>query len=787
MIANFFKTALRTFLKNKTSSIINIVGLTIGLSVVIAIAVFIDFETSYESFHKNADQTFRLINSKTIDNQSYAGTPAPLGPFLKADIPEIKKFTRLHRTELVVKYENKKFSEKEFFLADPSFFEIFSFPLLKGNTGAALKEPNSIIVTEKCANKYFGSENPIGKTLSLDGGFDFTVTAVAKDVPENSHFHFELIIPFEHINDLAKFNYLESWGNWNYYTYVLTPPNTDIDKLKNKVANLFKTKMNNNPNVPDDLTFQPIKNIHFQFNRFNIEPAFDDKYLTIFLAVAIAVLLIACINFINLTTAHSLKRAKEVGLRKTLGANYWGLVKQFLLESILLSVIAATLSVILVELILPVVNTITEKHYAIDYTSINNYLLFFALVLLTGILAGSFPALVLSSLNPVNALKGKLNRNSKTSFRNLLVVFQFTVSVVLIISTIVISQQINFIRTTNLGFVKEQIINVSLKSRDLGMKAQTLKEEFLKNSNVVNASVNSYQPSSFNQFWGGFRWEGMSAEEKRNSMWIIMADRDFTKTYGIEMLEGADYAANIEATGERVFILNKAALNLMNWKSAAGKEITYWGSKKGKVAGVMSDFHFRSLHHLVEPCAIVFGDIGPQISLRIKTSNISSSLESLKKTWESFGSNLPFDFYFLDDDFAKLYQSETKISSVMESFTIVTVFIACIGLFGLTTFMAERRRKEFGIRKVLGASSIGVLKEFSSNYSKWVIGANIIAWPIAYFYMNEWLQDFTYRIDISWWTFILAGLISWLISLITISLHAIKAATANPVESLRYE
>ena len=787
MITHFLKTAFRTFFKNKTSSIINITGLAIGLSVVIIIAVFINYELSYDTFHKNAHRTYRIINGNADDKDSYAGTSAPLGPFLQSNIPEILSYTRLHNAEMIVEYKNKKFPEKEFFFADPSFFKVFTFPLVSGNAVTALKEPNSIVITEKAAKKYFGSENPVGKVLSVDGSYDFTITAVAKDVPDNSHFHFEFLIPFERIDEMMHAHYLSSWGSWNFFTYILTTENTNIAQLKSKIQNLIKTKLPNNADVSTDLTYQPIKEIHFRFNRMNLEPAFDDKYLTIFLAVAIAVLIIACINFINLSTARSMKRAKEVGLRKTLGAEYKELVKYFLLESILLSAIAAVFAVILVELILPVINTITDKHYAIDYTNINDYLLFFGLILLTGILAGIYPAIVLSSFNPVKALKGKTNQNSKASFRNALVIFQFTVSTVLIICTVIIFQQINFIRTKNLGFAKEQVINIPLKSSDLIMKSQTIKEEFLKNADIISASVNSYQPSNFNQFWGGFRWEGMSEKEEHKSMWIIRADKDFVKTYQIKMLEGEDYAANFKASDKKVFILNESALKLLNWKTAVGKEITYWGSSKANIAGVMADFNFRSLHHVVEPCAIVIADMGTHISVRTKAANVTSCLASLKKTWDSFGLNLPFDYYFLDEDFSKLYQSETRISTVLGNFALVAVFIACIGLFGLTTFMAERRKKELGIRKVLGASTIGILKEFSFNYTRWIVLANFIAWPIAYYFMNKWLQDFAYRIDISLWVFVLSGVLALMIALATISFQAIKAATANPVEALRYE
>ncbi|MBN2424797.1 MAG: ABC transporter permease [Calditrichaceae bacterium] len=787
MLIFYFKTAFRNLLKNKASSIINITGLTIGLAVVIIIAVFISHELSYDNFHKNADRIYRIINGKADDKDSYAGTSAPLGPFLQSDIPEILSYTRLHKAEMVVEFQNRKFPEQGFYFADPSFFEIFTFPLINGEAGTALKKPNSMVITEKAAKKYFGSDNPVGKVLSVDDAFDFTVTAIAKDVPENSHFHFEFLIPFERLDDVLHTHYLKSWGNWNYFTYILTAENTDIEQLQSKVKDLFKTKLPNHPDVPTDLTFQPIKNIHFQFNRINIEPAFNDKYLTIFFGVAIAVLLIACVNFINLSTAQSIKRAKEIGLRKTIGADQMELLKQFLLESILLSTIAASLSIILVELILPVVNTISGKHLAIEFTNISNYLVFIGLIVFTGILAGIYPATVLASFNPVKALKEKVNQKSKISFRNVLVVFQFTVSIALIICTIIISKQISFIRTANLGFVKEQIINIPLKNRDLIMKSQTLKEEFLKNPNVISASVNNYQPSNHNQFWGGFKWEGMSKNEENSSMWIIHTDRDFINTYQIKMIEGEDYLANFKITDKRSFILNKSALKMLNWETSVGKEITYWGHLKGNVIGLMDDFHFRSLHHSIEPCAIVISNLGRNISVRIKTTDITSILASLKKTWDSFGSNISFEYYFLEDDFAKLYQSEIRISSVLEYFTFVAVFLACIGLFGLTTFMAERRKKEFGIRKVLGASALRIWKEFSINYTQWVIIANIIAWPIAYFFMNKWLQDFTYKIGISMWTFIISGGIALLIALATVSWQAIRAAMANPIKALKYE
>lgn len=787
MIPYYLKSALRSFFKNKTSSIINLVGLTIGLTIVITFFVLVRYELSFDSFHENADRIYRIVKGNAADKESYAGTPPTLGDFIKDNIPEVEDFTRLHKAELVVKYGDNQFTEKEFFFADPSFFEIFTFPLSKGNASTALQNPGSIVITKTAATKYFGSDNPVGKILTVGENNNFTVTAVAEDVPDNSHFHFDFIIPFKRLDDVLKSNQLESWGSWNFYTYILTGKNVNTNLLQSKITNLFNTKLPELAQFFEDITYQPVKDIHFQYNRKNIEPAFDDKYISIYIAIAIAVLLIACINFINLTTANSMQRAKEVGLRKTIGANYSELLKQFLLESILFVVIAAMLAVVLVEVILPVVNSITAKHYSLDYTNYCNYLILLGLVLLTGILAGGYPAVVLSSFQPVKALKGKLNENSNSVFRNALVVFQFSISIALIVCTFIIFQQINFIQNKNLGFAKDQIINIPLQTREMMKKAPVIKEEFLRNRNIISASANSYLPSNFNEHWGGFKWDGMSDQEENNEMWILKADKDFIKTYQVKMLEGNDYSVNFEATDQASFILNKSALKLMNWKTALGKELTYWETYKGRIVGVMDDFNFRSLHHQIEPCAILLNEYGRHISIRLKAENISSSLADIKKSWESFNTNLPFEYHFLDDDFAKLYQSEIRTSKIIGNFSLITVFIACIGLFGLTSFMAERRRKELGIRKVLGASEAGLLRLFSFDYTKWVILANLIAWPAAYYFMSYWLEDFAYRIDITIYPFLLAGFSALAIALLTISWRALKAARVNPVESLRYE
>lgn len=787
MFKNYLKIALRSFLNNKSFSVINISGLTIGFAVVILISIFVKNELSYDRFHKKGEHIYRIVDGNPNDKNSYAGTPAPLGPFLKDKFPEILNYTRICQRSKLVQYKNKKIREKQFFFADPSFFDVFTFPLIQGNSATALLEPNSIVITEDVANRYFGQKNPIGIVLSLDEGFDFIVTAVAQNVPENSHFHFEFLIPFERIQDILHNNHLTSWGAWNYYTYLLLNKNTNPDQLKHKIYMWVEKSFPDRVDNFKSLTYQPIKQIHFKYNRKNIESSFDKKYLNIFVAVAITILIIGCINFINLVTAHSIKRAKEVGLRKTVGANYIQLIMQFLSESILFSMVACILAMILVELMLPTFNYLLGKNLSINYSNSKIYLSLMGLIILTALLAGGYPAFILSSFHPVRVLKGKINGSTSSVFRNALVVFQFTISIALIISTIMIYRQLNYIHTKNLGYEKEHIVNIPLQSRELMFKSETIKTEFLRNKNILSASANTYVPSRFNEHWGGFKWKGMPEENKDYSFWIINADKDFINTFQLDMLEGHDFAQNFEATDKLAFIINESALKQMGWKSAVGKEIIYWGSRNARIVGVARDFHFRSLHHEIAPCAIILREAGNQISLRIKSEDIPSTLNYLKTTWESFTSNIAFDYYFLDEDFDKLYKSELRISRILGYFSMITIFIACIGLYGLTTFMVERRTKELGIRKVLGASTIGLLASFSKDYTKWVLVANLISWPIAYYVMNKWLENFAYRINIGWWTFMLAGGLALIIALLTVSWQAIRVAMANPVEALRYE
>jgi len=787
MIGNYLKASVRNFIRNKSTSVINLCGLTIGFTVVILIFVFVRHELSYDRFHVHRDAIYRIVQGNADEKDSYAGSPAPMGPLLRQHFPEIAEYTRLYQREQIVRAGNQRFREEKFFFADSSFFRMFTFPLVRGNPGDALKAPNAIIITEDIARKYFGEASPIGKMISLDSGFDFTVTGVAANAPENSHFHFDFLIPFERIEDVLGNNHLSSWGAWNYYTYFLLSPGTDPDKLEEKIIRWIRQDHSDRTGYFERLNLQPITEIHFKPNRRNLEPAFDKKYIHILVAVAVVILVIACINFANLSTARSVMRAKEVGLRKTVGASRNDLFRQFMMETVFLAVIACGMAVLLVMLLMPLFNLLLGRHLSIHFADASIFLFLPGLIFLTSLLAGIYPAVFLSSFRPASALKGKSGSQRNSVFQNSLVVFQFTVSIILIISTLVIYRQIHYIHANRVTTGKEQIVNINMQSKDMMMKSAALKAELVRNEHILGASVNTYMPSRFNENWGGIRWPGMEDDGRDHSLWIINADADFLKIFNIDLIEGevSDYSQL--PADQLSFVLNESALREMGWESAAGREMTYWDNRTAHIAGVVRDFHFRSLHHEIAPCAIVLRNLGTQVSLRIKSGDVPATLAGIRNVWKSFSPDVDFDYYFLDEDYDKLYRSELRISKILNVFAAVAIFIACIGLYGLTAFAVQRRMKELGVRKVLGATSAGLAGMFSVKYVKRVIVANLIGWPVAWVIMEKWLENFAYRIGMTVWIFLLSGCIALVIALLTVSGVVIRAAVVSPVESLRYE
>ena len=597
--------------------------------------------------------------------------------------------------------------------------------------------------------------------------------------------------PFKRIVDL-KYGNLDHWGEWNYFTYLLFQENTVAKEVKAKIDHWAESQSEDRMEFFKEVYYQPLSQIHFQYNRKNIEPAFKGKYISIFIAVAIIILIIACINFMNLSTARSTKRAREVGLRKVVGANRWKLVKQFIGESIFLAFIACIFALIIVELLLPVFNNLSGKSLYVNYSEMGFIFSVIGLVIITGVISGCYPAFVLSAFRPVMVLKGiplvsaLIKGRSKGGLRNILVIFQFTISIALIFCTIIIYRQMSFIQNEDLGLNKDQILNILLRSKNLSEKASDKKNEFLKIPGVLSASANSYFPSNLN--WNQSTWWKGQQEDERTNMWIIGVDKDFTETLQIEMIEGKDLAKYFKATDKLAYILNESAVKQIGWSTAMGREFSIYGQQDpGIVVGVAKDFHFRSLHHEIAPCAMVVFEGGSQISLRINSENLSNTMDLIKNTWKKLAPNLIFEYYFLDEDFDKLYKSETTASQVIGYFTVLSIFIACLGLFGLASFIADQRTKEIGIRKVNGASISSIIMLLSKDFTKWIVVAFIIACPIAWYTMNKWLQDFAYRININWWIFIASGALALAIALFTVGYQAIKVAKANPVESLRYE
>jgi len=564
------------------------------------------------------------------DKTSYAGTPAPLGPAMLNNFPEVIDYVRMTRTGGVIKYKDKTFHEKSIFMVDSSIFDVFTFPLIKGDSKNALKDYNSIILTKSMANKYFDDENPIGEMLNLDNE-DFLVTAIVKDVPENSHIHFDFLVPFVRIGNL------EEWGAFNYHTYILLQKNIPPYEIKEKfieyVGNFDKVNIFRTLNF-EALYYQPLSKIHFQYNRKNLEPSFNGVYIKFFIGIAITVLILACINFTNLSTAHSSTRAKEIGIRKTIGATKLALIKQFLSESTLFVCIASVIALIIVEITLPGLNNFSGKSVSVDYSNPAIILGLLGIIIFTSILAGCYPAFIISSFNTVKSLKGTSGGKSLPVFINILVVFQFSVSVMLIINTVLISKQINFINKMDLGLNKNHVINIRL-NEDIMDKTSEMKSEFLKIPEVISASTNGYVPSNMN--WNQSVWWRGQQESERTGMWIIAIDKDFLDTLEIEMTEGKDMLESYISSNKDAYVLNKSALKQIGWQTAVGKEFSISGEEKpGVVIGVTEDFHFRSLHHEVAPLVMLMRDSGWQISLRVISNNLSATINSIRKIWREF-------------------------------------------------------------------------------------------------------------------------------------------------------
>lgn len=804
MIRNYIKVAFRNLGKNKGFSFINIFGLAIGIACSLIIFLFISDERSYDRFHQDADQIYRVVKDFVNDDGSRipdATTPAPLAPALQQEAPEVIAATRIRPNwgrSYLIKYGDKKIPEEKLYGVDSSFFDVFTFPFVHGDAKSAFANINSIVLTQTAAKRFFGNDNPVGKTLLVDSYGDMMVTGVLKDVPPNAHFHFDYLVSYHVQPGISP--QLTNWNNYNDFTYVKLRPGTHMARLVQKIQAL------NDRNVEKSFSVfyvQPLTSIHLTSHlKWELEPNGNEQHVYIFTLVAIFIILIAAINYMNLATAKASVRAKEIGVRKVIGAYRKSLVYQFLVESVITCLLASLLALVLAQLLLPLVTELTGKPLSLfsDWNLLL-YLLTGALVL--GILAGFFPALYLSSFRPIAVLKNfKLNERGALGLRKGLVVVQFTISIVLIIGTIIISQQIHYLTSANTGMDTDQVVVVQNLGFLSASDANAFKNEVAQIPGVKKVCTsNGMLPDRFSTT--RVRVKGSDNEQQVNFITIgynfldaltieVKEGRGFSEKFPSDTLSNGIPGGPLEQTVGGVVLNETAVRDLGITPPAVGKKM-HWGEDGDTsyyldIVGVVKDFHFTSMRNQIKPFAFMTRPgAGGNLVVKLSGHNIAATLAHLENKWKLFPSERSFTYSFLEETFAQLYQSEKRFQKVFIGLVVLGILIACLGLLGLATFAAQQRVKEIGIRKVLGASVGHIVQLLSKDFIKLVIVAIAVAVPIAWYAAHRWLQDFAYRIEINWWVFPLAGLLAVLIALFTISFQAIKAAVANPVKNLRTE
>jgi len=804
MLRNYLKIALRNIRKFKGYMFINIFGFVVGITCTILIALFIIDELSYDKFYPNSERIFRVANYSVVNNRidNTARSSPPLAKVLAEEFPEVEFVTKCRNYGApVFRYKEKVFSEERVFNVDRTFFTVFQIPFLHGNPRTALDRPDAIVLTKSMAMKYFGNEDPMGKTINADNKRDYIVTAVVEDVPQNSHFHFDFL------RSLANYSDAQSlvWVFNDFYSYVLLKPNTDIQDLEAKLFGVVKERIDpflrNVLGISVDqflesggefkYYFQPLTAIHLYSNLdFEIEPNSDIRYVYIFLSIAIGVLLIACINFINLATARSTVRVKEIGIRKTIGSTQKQIMVQFLTETIVITIISVIFSWILAYYTLPLFNQITGKNFDLAWSGMW-WIIPFSVILavVLGLISGLYPAFIMGNFNPSRILKGnKFFGSQKLKLRTILVIFQFGISTILIIATLTVREQLQYIQTKDLGFNKDQIVVIH-KTDDLGKNLFAFKNELVKN-HLVQFASNSVDLLGNNIEVVALTPEGQ-AEDQTKIICFMQVDDGFLDTYKIPLNEGTFFTQDRLVNNYQV-VLNESAVKAMGLTDPIGIRLvnSMFPENRYSIIGVVKDFHFQSLKQRIQPmvfASLPQNSIGRFLSVRISPEEIDETLKYIEKTWLKFSNGQALEYEFFDNQFARIYLAEKNTEYLFFIFSILSIIVACFGLFGLSSFVAERRTKEVGIRKILGSSTTSVVMLLIWQFLKWVVIANIIAWPIAWYVMNSWLGDFAYRINLEWSVFLIAGIIAVIITLFTVSSQAIKAAIANPVESLRYE
>jgi putative ABC transport system permease protein len=785
MFRNYLMTALRSINRQKMYSALNITGLAVGLAAFILIALYVQNELSFDRYHENSDRIYRLVREgRTL-------TPPPLGQALADNFAETEAVARIVQDKnTLVSRGDSHFLENEFYWVGPEIFKIFTIPFIHGNPDSALREPSSIVISQSSARKYFGDENPLGKTLNINDKMDYKVTGVFVDMPANSHFVMDIMVPFEDYFRGTKAD-ITKWTSNYVYTYFLLREGADPAALESDFHRIVEVPLFEKFGVPKPYPqmyhSQPILDIHLKsHNMQEISVNNDMKYIYLFSSIALLILFIACVNYVNLATARSIRRGKEVGMRKVVGASRIQLVQQFLGESFFIIILALALGLLIVELVLPSFNNMVERQLSMQAMTEPRFLLGLVLtVVVVSLFAGGYPALNISAFRPISALTGVLAKGVKgRRLRNILVLFQFSITTILFICTLTINEQLDFVNKFDVGYDKNNIITLRIRDGNVSRNIEAIKSELLQNRDVDSVATSGRLPNNIDGFTS--RALNPKLPDEETSIFYNTADYDFIDLYDIQIARGRNFSREFASDEQGVFLVNEAAVRVGQWESPMEQTLTHWTGETGPVVGVMKDFHLHSLHSAIEPLYIFLApDKFAYISIKVKSDNLPATIEFIRGTMNKFSPNFPFEYSFFDEEFSKAYHPEQQMVNVFSSFAILAIMVACLGLLGLSAFAAQQRTKEIGIRKVVGASVSKITVLLSKEFVHWVVLANFIAWPIAYFAMDKWLQNFAVRIDQSFILFLSSALLAFVIAIITVSVLSVKAASASPIKALR--
>ncbi|MCB0839637.1 MAG: ABC transporter permease [Bacteroidetes bacterium] len=804
MFRNYITIAFRNLLRNKVNTSINLIGLALGISCCLLITLFVQDELQYDQYHEHKDVIYRVSNIMRMgtNQDHYALTGMAVGPGLTEAYPEIDTFVRFRfsSNRVSVKYQDRLFNERLIYMVDPNVFDLFSYTLIKGNKKTALSKPGVVVLTQSLATKYFGDQDPIGKVIELNNN-DFEVTGVMEDLPSNSDLPVNALTSMLDLSEQARQTFMWDWGRLGFYTFLKTKQPINPDDFKEKLEQFSQERVipfwrENSIDGEMHYELTPLPELHFRTDMSYDTPKGNQSYLYIFSMVALFILLIACINYINLSVAQSTRRSTEVGIRKASGAERSHLISQFMGESMILALTALALAIIVVEVSLPVFNNLAGKSFS--FTALFHPEILMAMlgiVIVVGIVAGSYPAFYLSSFNPVDVLKGTLRLSGKNWLRKSLVVVQFTISVIMIIATLIVYEQMDYLKNRDLGFNKDQVMVVEVPGdTSIFRRFSQVKYELLTHPGVKDVATTGRSVPGEGSGSLLFRTEQANGDLKENHYNVVSVDEKFMEVMNINLLEGRNFERSRTTDPQQAFMVNRAFVKAMGWENPVGKRMQ-WGlmannqaANDGHVVGVFEDYHYTSLHNEIDPLVWIYNPNSPgRMLIDLKGGDIRASVSFVEEKWKTFDPGHPMEYFFLDAFFDSQYQQEEKMMQIFGYFSILTILIACMGLFGVASFVTQQRTKEVGIRKTLGAENSQIVYLLSRDFAVLVIIAILIAAPVSWFGMSNWLSDFAYPTDMPVYAFGLAGMVSFAIALLTTGYHSLKAARSNPVHSLRHE